>query len=149
MKKLVLDFHRVDHKDGIATYFREFLRQYMMARRPDLNDYPAWNKRQYVIDSIAWNNDPLYGWCNKNFKRDGKPYNIYTDGLKIMTTIDSRMQKYAEEAVFAQVAKNLQPAFNRANKSKRNAPFSDNLTSKQVREIYAIELWFRVKDIEC
>ena len=134
-EKLVLDFHRVDHKDGIATYFREFLRQYMMARRPDLNDYPAWNKRQYVIDSIAWNNDPLYGWCNKNFKRDGKPYNIYTDGLKIMTTIDSRMQKYAEEAVFAQVAKNLQPAFNRANKSKRNAPFSDNLTSRQVREI--------------
>ena len=134
-EKLVLDFHRVDHKDGIATYFREFLRQYMMARRPDLSDYPAWNKRQYVIDSIAWNNDPLYGWCNKNFKRDGKPYNIYTDGLKIMTTIDSRMQKYAEEAVFAQVAKNLQPAFNRANKSKRNAPFSDNLTSKQVREI--------------
>ena len=134
-EKLVLDFHRVDHKDGIATYFREFLRQYMMARRPDLNDYPAWNKRQYVIDSIAWTNDPLYGWCNKNFKRDGKPYNIYTDGLKIMTTIDSRMQKYAEEAVFAQVAKNLQPAFNRANKSKRNAPFSDNLTSQQVREI--------------
>lgn len=134
-EKLVLDFHRVDHKDGIATYFREFLRQYMMARRPDLNDYPAWNKRQYVIDSIAWSNDPLYGWCNKNFKRDGKPYNIYTDGLKVMTTIDSRMQKYAEEAVFAQVAKNLQPAFNRANKSKRNAPFSDNLTSKQVREI--------------
>lgn len=134
-EKLVLDFHRVDHKDGIATYFREFLRQYMMARRPELNDYPAWNKRQYVIDSIAWNNDPLYGWCNKNFKRDGKPYNIYTDGLKVMTTIDSRMQKYAEEAVFAQVAKNLQPAFNRANKSKRNAPFSDNLTSKQVREI--------------
>ena len=134
-EKLVLDFHRVDHKDGIATYFREFLRQYMMARRPELNDYPAWNKRQYVIDSIAWNNDPLYGWCNKNFKRDGKPYNIYTDGLKVMTTIDSRMQKYAEEAVFAQVAKNLQPAFNRANKSKRNAPFSDNLTSQQVREI--------------
>ena len=134
-EKLQLDFHRVDHKDGIATYFREFLRKYMMARRPDLNDYPTWNRRQYVIDSIAWTNDPLYGWCNKNFKRDGKPYNIYTDGLKIMTTIDSRMQKYAEEAVFAQVAKNLQPAFNRANKSKRNAPFSDNLTSKQVREI--------------
>ena len=134
-EKLQLDFHRVDHKDGIATYFREFLRKYMMARRPDLNDYPTWNRRQYVIDSIAWTNDPLYGWCNKNFKRDGKPYNIYTDGLRIMTTIDSRMQKYAEEAVYAQVAKNLQPAFNRANKSKRNAPFSDNLTAQQVREI--------------
>ena len=134
-EKLQLDFHRVDHKDGIATYFREFLRKYMMARRPDLNDYPTWNRRQYVIDSIAWTNDPLYGWCNKNFKRDGKPYNIYTDGLRIMTTIDSRMQKYAEEAVYAQVAKNLQPAFNRANKSKRNAPFSDNLTAQQVRDI--------------
>ncbi|MGP1591519.1 MAG: transglycosylase domain-containing protein [Prevotella sp.] len=134
-EKLQLDFHRVDHKDGIATYFREFLRKYMMARRPDLNDYPTWNRRQYVIDSIAWTNDPLYGWCNKNFKRDGKPYNIYTDGLRIITTIDSRMQKYAEEAVYAQVAKNLQPAFNRANKSKRNAPFSDNLTAQQVREI--------------
>ena len=134
-EKLQLDFHRVDHKDGIATYFREFLRKYMMARRPDLNDYPTWNRRQYVIDSIAWTNDPLYGWCNKNFKRDGKPYNIYTDGLRVITTIDSRMQKYAEEAVYAQVAKNLQPAFNRANKSKRNAPFSDNLTAQQVREI--------------
>ena len=134
-EKLQLDFHRVDHKDGIATYFREFLRKYMMARRPDLNDYPTWNRRQYVIDSIAWTNDPLYGWCNKNFKRDGKPYNIYTDGLRIITTIDSRMQKYAEEAVYAQVAKNLQPAFNRANKSKHNAPFSDNLTAQQVREI--------------
>ena len=134
-EKLQLDFHRVDHKDGIATYFREFLRKYMMARRPDLNDYPTWNRRQYVIDSIAWTNDPLYGWCNKNFKRDGKPYNIYTDGLRIITTIDSRMQKYAEEAVYAQVAKSLQPAFNRANKSKHNAPFSDNLTAQQVREI--------------
>ncbi len=134
-EKLQLDFHRVDHKDGIATYFREFLRKYMMARRPDLNDYPTWNRRQYVIDSIAWTNDPLYGWCNKNFKRDGKPYNIYTDGLRIITTIDSRMQKYAEEAVYAQVAKNLQPAFNRANRSKHNAPFSDNLTAQQVREI--------------
>jgi len=134
-EKLQLDFHRVDHKDGIATYFREFLRKYMMARHPDLNDYPTWNRRQYVIDSIAWTNDPLYGWCNKNFKRDGKPYNIYTDGLRIITTIDSRMQKYAEEAVYAQVAKNLQPAFNRANKSKHNAPFSDNLTAQQVREI--------------
>ena len=134
-EKLQLDFHRVDHKDGIATYCREFLRKYMMARRPDLNDYPTWNRRQYVIDSIAWTNDPLYGWCNKNFKRDGKPYNIYTDGLRVITTIDSRMQKYAEEAVYAQVAKNLQPAFNRANKSKHNAPFSDNLTAQQVREI--------------
>lgn len=134
-EKLALNFHRVDHKDGIATYFREFLRKYMTANHPEPSDYPAWNKRQYVIDSIAWANDPLYGWCNKNFKRDGKPYNIYTDGLRIITTIDSRMQQYAEDAVYMQVAKNLQPAFNKANQSKPNAPFSNQLTPAQIRQI--------------
>ena len=134
-EKLVLNFRRVDHKDGIAAYFREFLRQYMMAKRPNIDDYPSWNKRQYTIDSIAWETDPLYGWCNKNFKKDGSPYNLYTDGLKVYTSIDSRMQQYAEEAVYAQVARNLQPAFNQANKHKKNAPFSDNLTSKQLKDI--------------
>ena len=120
----------------------------MMAKKPVREDYQAWQNRQFVLDSIAWEQDPLYGWCNKNFKRDGKPYNIYTDGLKIMTTIDSRMQKYAEEAVFAQVAKNLQPAFNRANKSKRNAPSLIILHLNRYERL-CIELWFRVKDIEC
>ena len=132
---LTLDFHRTDHKDGEATYFREFLRQYMMATKPDISNYPSWKKAQYTIDSITWVSDPLYGWCNKNFKKDGKPYNIYTDGLKVYTTVDSRMQRYAEEAVYGHVAKFLQPAFNKENKTKRNAPFTEDLTYDQLRSI--------------
>lgn len=130
-----LHFHRADHKDGTAVYFREFLRQYMMMDRPEPKNYPAWNKRQYVIDSIAFANDPLCGWCKKYTKKDGSFYNVYTDGLKIYTTLDSRMQRYAEEAVYGHVAKYLQPAFNRENSNKPNAPFTDQLTHKQVNQI--------------
>lgn len=132
---LTLNFHRTDHKDGTATYFREFLRQYMMAKRPEVGNYPSWNRRQYVIDSIAWVSDPLYGWCNKNYKKDGKPYNVYTDGLKVFTTIDSRMQQYAEEAVYGHVAKYLQPQFTKENKLKPNAPFTSELSAKDVKQI--------------
>lgn len=132
---LALNFHRIDHKDGIATYFREFLRQYVMAEKPKLSNYPSWNRVQYSIDSTAWENDPLYGWCNKNFKKNGEPYNIYTDGLKIFTTIDSRMQRYAEEAVLQHVGHYLQPAFTKENRAKPNAPFTNALTASEVRGI--------------
>ena len=132
---LALNFHRTDHKDGTATYFREFLRQYLMAKRPDKSNYPEWNKSQYVYDSIAWVNDPLYGWCNKNTKKNGEPYNIYTDGLKVYTSIDSRMQQYAEDAVFRHLARFLQPAFSKENRMKPNAPFTNQLTAAQVRSI--------------
>ncbi len=132
---LNLNFHRIDHKDGIATYFREFLRQYMMAKKPELSDYPSWNRVQYSIDSTAWANDPLYGWCNKNYKKNGEHYNVYTDGLKIFTTIDSRMQRYAEEAVLQHVGHYLQPAFSKENRTKPNAPFTNALTASEVRGI--------------
>ena len=132
---LTLNFHRTDHKDGTATYLREFLRQYMMAKRPVRTDYPSWNNVQFVADSIAWDTDPLYGWCNKNFKKDGSPYNVYSDGLKVFTTIDSRMQKYAEEAVYQHVARYLQPAFDKENKPKPSSPYSDKLTPLQIRNI--------------
>ena len=132
---LALNFHRIDHKDGMATYFREFLRQYMMAEKPSLDNYPSWNRVQYSIDSTAWETDPLYGWCNKNFKKNGEPYNVYTDGLKIFTTIDSRMQRYAEEAVLQHVGHYLQPAFSKENKSKPNAPFTNALTASEVKGI--------------
>ncbi len=132
---LALNFHRVDHKDGIATYFREFLRQYIMAKKPKIEDYPSWNHVQFAIDSLAWETDPLYGWCNKNFKKNGEPYNVYTDGLKIFTTIDSRMQRYAEEAVLQHVGKYLQPAFTKENRTKPNAPFTNALTAAEVRSI--------------
>ena len=137
VKPLELDFHRIDHKDGTATYFREFLRLYMMAKRPDRNDesrYPSWNQNQYVYDSIAWETDPLYGWCNKNRKKDGEPYNLYADGLKVYTTIDSRMQEFAEKAMYDHVAHYLQPQFEKENRGKPNAPYS-NLSAKQVASI--------------
>ena len=132
---IALNFHRNDHKDGTAPYLREFLRVYMSAERPDRSKYPSWNKRQYVLDSIAWDSDPLYGWCNKNFKKDGTPYNLNADGLKVYTTIDSRMQRYAEEAVYGHVARYLQPEFFKENKGKPNAPFTSQLTKKQVNQI--------------
>ncbi len=130
-----LKFHVADHNDGQATYFRDFLRRYMMAKEPQESDYPEWNKNKYVLDKIAWEEDPLYGWCNKNHKTDGTPYNVYTDGLKIYTTIDTRMQKYAEEACYEHVVGYLQPAFNKGNRNRRNAPYSNSLSAADVKRI--------------
>jgi len=130
-----LHFRRVDHKDGIAPYFRDFLRRYMTAKKPVRSDYPAWGRVKYYQDSINWENDPLYGWCNKNTKKDGTPYNVYTDGLKVYTSIDARMQEAAEKACREHVVGVLQPAFYRENRKKPTAPFTDKLTAQQVRKI--------------
>ena len=130
-----LKFHVADHKDGIAVYFRDFLRRYMMAKEPNRSEYPSWNAVRYHIDSIRWESDPLYGWCNKNRKKNGEPYNVYTDGLKVYTTIDSRMQEHAEQAVYEHVAKFLQPAFTKEKRGRRTAPFSGSLSVDQVDKI--------------
>ena len=130
-----LKFHTSDHKEGIAVYLREYLRRYLTAKKPDRALYPSWNMVKFYNDSINWESDPLYGWCNKNKKRNGDNYSIYTDGLKVYTTIDSRMQKYAEQAAFQHVAKFLQPVFNAEKKKNANAPYSSNLSSEQVRLI--------------
>ena len=132
---LNLKFHVADHKDGIAVYFRDFLRRYMMAKKPDISDYPSWNMVKYHIDSINWETDPLYGWCNKNLKKNGDPYNVYTDGLKVHTTIDSRMQEYAEQAAQEHVVKFLQPAFDKENKGHKNAPYSGSISQDQLNKI--------------
>lgn len=132
---LGLNFHIADHKDGIATYFREFLRHYMMAQKPERSDYPDWNYAKFYQDSVNWVSDPLCGWCNKNKKKDGEPYNIYTDGLKVYTSIDSRMQEYAEDALRDHVVKFLQPAFNRENRDKPNAPYTGDLSHEQYMSI--------------
>lgn len=132
---LKLNFHVADHKDGIATYFREFLRLYMTMEKPRRADYPSWNMVKFYQDSVNWATDPLCGWCHKNTKKDGTPYNVYADGLKVFTTIDSRMQEYAEKAVRDHVVKFLQPAFDRENRGKKTAPFSGKLTSSQVNQI--------------
>ena len=89
---IVLDFKLQTHKEGLATYFREYLREFMK------------------------------GWVRENKKPDGSDYDIYRDGLKIYTTIDSRMQQYAEEAVYAHMA-NLQEEFFDQAKTNKNAPF--------------------------
>jgi penicillin-binding protein 1A len=89
---ITLDFRLQTHKEGIATYFREYLREFMK------------------------------GWVRDNKKPDGSDYDIYRDGLKIYTTIDSRMQQYAEEAVYAHMA-NLQEEFFDQSKKNKNAPF--------------------------
>lgn len=130
-----LHFHANDHKDGIATYFRDFLRRYMTAKKPVRKDYPSWSYVKFYIDSLTWEQDPLYGWCHKNRKRDGGEYNIYTDGLKVYTTLDSRMQRYAEQACYDHVVKFLQPEFDKGRAVKSNYPYSNLLSQDQVQQI--------------
>ena len=133
--EMKLNFHSADHKAGIATYFREYLRGVMTAKKPVRKNYRGWQMQQYYEDSIDWATNPLFGWCNKNVKADGSNYNVYTDGLKIYTTIDSRMQKYLEEAVQEHVANDLQPRFFKAKKGQKTAPFTDELTTEEVDKI--------------
>ncbi|MDR2146963.1 MAG: transglycosylase domain-containing protein [Tannerella sp.] len=121
---LELNFTRIDHKEGLAPYFREYIRLMMIAEKPDKSDYPAWAQEKFTEDSIMWENNPLYGWCNKNTKSNGKNFNLYTDGLKIYTTVNSRMQQYAENAVAEHIGKELQPQFFKEIKGKKYAPFS-------------------------
>lgn len=121
---LEIKFTKVDHKDGIAPYFREAVRLMMQAKEPRRGDYPDWDQQRFVDDSIQWATNPLYGWVEKNPKPDGTKYNIYTDGLRIYTSIDSRMQKYAEEAVIDHLKNTLQPQFDREKGSR--GPYTTN-----------------------
>lgn len=132
---LQLKFSKVDHNEGLAPYFREHLRLMMTAKEPKRSNYRGWQQQQFIDDSIAWTTNPLFGWCNKNTKPDGSKYNIYTDGLKIYTTIDSRMQKYAEEAVQEHINGYLQPEFFKELKGRKNAPFSKDVTDQERRNI--------------
>ncbi|MBC8594576.1 transglycosylase domain-containing protein [Oscillospiraceae bacterium N12] len=129
-----LKYHRVDHKEGLATYFREYLRGVMTAKEPKESDYRGWQKQKYYEDSLDWATNPLYGWCEKNKKKDGSSYNIYTDGLKIYTTIDSRMQKYAEEAVEEHL-KDLQIQFFKEKKGRTKAPYSNKTKQELIDEL--------------
>ena len=131
---LVLKYRRVDHKEGLATYFREYLRGVMTAKEPKKSEYRGWQMQKYYEDSLDWETNPLFGWCEKNTKKDGSKYNLYTDGLKIYTTIDSRMQKYAEDAVTEHL-KELQGYFFKEKKGAKKAPYTFRLTQEQVDEI--------------
>jgi penicillin-binding protein 1A len=126
-----LKYQSVDHKQGLAPYFREYLRQVLTAKEPKRNHYPEWNMLQYEIDKRQWDENPLYGFCNKNHKPDGTPYDLYQDGLRIYTTIDTRMQQYAEEAVSEHI-QDLQKSFFREKRKKSYAPFSKDLTPEEI-----------------
>lgn len=117
-----LNYKSQGHNEGIATYFRERLRLIMTAKEPRRKDY--YSESQFIEASSEWQKNPLYGWCNKHFKPDGSPYNIYTDGLKIYTTLDYQMQVYAEEALTNHLKNVLQPALFQEFKTTRYAPFS-------------------------
>ncbi|MGM9867937.1 MAG: transglycosylase domain-containing protein [Lepagella sp.] len=131
---LKLDYHRVDHKEGVAPYLREEIRRLMTAKkpiRPKRSDYS--NQTAYKIalgnyntDSLKWEEDPMYGWILKNPKPDGSYYDLYTDGLRIYTTIDLHMQAYAEEAVNEHLGGYLQPAFESEKRHSKTGPYTSN-----------------------
>ncbi|WP_294082793.1 transglycosylase domain-containing protein [Proteiniphilum sp. UBA5384] len=129
-RPIELDFNRSDHIDIIAPYYRQHLAKMMMAKKPERKNYASWQKQQFVEDSISWMEDPLFGWCHKNKKPDGSHYNIYTDGLKIYSTLDYRMQRYAEAAVKEHLGGYLQDQFFREKKGKSYAPYSRDVSDK-------------------
>jgi len=130
---LAIDLREDSHNTGLATYFREYIRATMNSREPDRKNF--WSDDGYQEALWRWENDPLYGWCYKNTKPDGTPYNLYRDGLRIYTTLNSKMQAYAEEAVAEHLAKNLQPVFDKRAKNYRNPPYSNDLTAAEVKQI--------------
>ncbi len=149
---LTLHYVKVDHKSGLAAYFREYLRQMLSANEPDRSDYASWQQQKYDEDRWSWDNNPLYGFCNKNKKPDGSPYNIYTDGLKIYTTIDSRMQTYAEEAVEEHIH-SLQKTFFNEKKNRSYAPFSRKMKPEDIdlimnRSVKQSDRYLRMKAAE-
>jgi penicillin-binding protein 1A len=135
MIPLTVHFTRLDHRDGLAPYFREYLRMTMIAKKPVRSDYASWQTQKFTDDSLAWETNPLYGWCNKNRKTNGEPYNLYTDGLKVCTTIDAHMQQYAEEAMVEHMSGTVQPKFSKEKAGRKYAPFSSQLKPEEIEEI--------------
>ncbi|MBR3847154.1 MAG: penicillin-binding protein [Alistipes sp.] len=104
---IVLNYKPISHNEGTATYFREMLRLTLTAQKPRRNQFfYEWDYEQALKE---YEQNPIVGWCHKNQKADGTNYNIYRDGLKIYTTINSRMQSYAEQAVQRQMEVEIQP----------------------------------------
>ncbi len=125
---LVLDYHAADHKEGIAPYFREELRRYLLAKKPVRSKYPSWESQKFTDDSLLWLNDPLFGWVEKNPKPDGTKWDIYNDGLRIYTTIDSRLQQHAEDALREHMT-DLQRRFFAEKRASSLAPYSSALSA--------------------
>lgn len=129
---LGLNYHKIQKKETMSSYLRDEIGRLMTAKhptRPSRSDYKSAEAYRlalgrYNVDSTQWAEDPLYGWIEKNPKPDGSYYDIYTDGLKIYTTIDTTMQSFAQEAVYEHVGGYLQPAF--FNEKRNSGPYTNN-----------------------
>ena len=142
VKQLPLDmaFNRVDYKEGLAPYFREYLRLALTSKKPERDNYTSWQGQKYIEDLAEWESNPLFGWCEKNKKSNGENYDIYTDGLKIYTTLDSRMQRYAIEAIEQHLRYDLQPLFDGNMHNLNNPPFGDNMSNGEVQDLLDREI---------
>ncbi len=132
---LTLDFNRTDHKEGVAPYFREYLRLSLNANKPERENYPSYLQDKFTADSLEWENNPAYGFINKQLKPDGSRYNLYRDGLRVHTTVNYKMQVYAEEAIKNHLSNNLQKAFFREKRGRSRAPFTNKLSKEQYDNI--------------
>ena len=127
---IALSYQVQDHTAGSGLYFRDMLRRVMNAEEPKRSSYSQYE--DFVVDSLLWAEDDLYGWLNKNVKPDGSKYDIYRDGLRIYTTINPKMQKYAEEAVRQHIGQDMQKRFMREVRWKNNPPFDDEVEKKMI-----------------
>lgn len=130
---ITLNYQLLDHNAGLAPYFRDMLRRDMNADRPKRSNYDY--AEDFRRDSLRWRNDPIYGWLNKNKKADGSRYNLDRDGLRIYTTINYKMQQYAEEAVNEYLGGHLQKLFDKEVQGKRNRPFANDVDQSTVDRI--------------
>ena len=128
-----LSYQIQDHNAGLGPYFRDMLRRTMNAKEPKRSSYAQYE--DYVVDSLQWADNAFYGWLNKNTKADGSKYNLDKDGLRIYTTINYKMQKYAEEAVAEHLGKDLQKSFWRDLRWKKNKPFSDDIDPQMIDQL--------------
>ena len=133
LQALPIELHtrQGDRTTGVGPYFRDMLRRTMNAEKPKRSRYAS--VEDYRVDSLQWADDPVYGWLHKNSKSDGTPYDLDRDGLRIYTTVNYKMQRYAEEAIAEHLGKDLQKAFFRELKYRRNPPFTAD-TEKSVIE---------------
>ncbi len=132
---ITLKYEQQDHNSGIATYFRERVRQTMSARKPEKSRYAM--VEDYVTDSLEWEQSPIYGWCQKNKKPNGELYDINRDGLKIYTTVNAKMQQYAEEALMEHLKLSLQPALDQEIRAKGGRIFGNDMSSQDEQEYIA------------
>ena len=128
-----LHYQVQDHNAGRGPYFRDMLRRIMNAKEPRRSAYSQYE--DYRVDSLQWADNALYGWLSKNFKTDGSRYNLDKDGLRIYTTINYKMQQYAEEAVAEHLGKDLQKAFWRDLRGKHNRPFANDVPKETIDRI--------------